>query len=185
VATLFSYDLFKRWKPDIEDRHLVVIGRLVTLVGMIAAIVWSPLLERYPSIFQGITAMICYIAPPITAVFLWGVLWRRASSPAAQLTLYIGSALGLTVFLLDWFKQYTRWSVPSMMATFYLFVICSLILFLVSWAYPHRHTPESEPLVWSHPLEALRSKGWPGIGNYKLLSALLFVVMIALYMVFK
>ena len=184
TATLFSYDLFKRWKPDVSDRTLVVIGRAVTFVAMIAAILWSPLLGRFESIFQGISAMICYIAPPITAVFLWGVLWRRASATAAQLTLYVGSALGLTVFLLDWFKDTTGWNVPFMMATFYLFVVCSLVLALVSWVRPHQHTSESERLVWSNPLEALKGEGWPGIGNYRLLAGLLFVVMVALYALF-
>jgi len=184
TATLFSYDLFKRWKPDVSDRTLVVIGRVVTFAAMIAAILWSPLLGRFESIFQGINAMISYIAPPITAVFLWGVLWRRASATAAQLTLYAGSALGLTVFLLDWFKDTTGWNVPFMMAAFYLFVVCSLLMALVSWVRPHQHTSESERLVWSRPLDALKGEAWPGIGNYKLLAGLLFVVMVALYALF-
>ena len=68
--------------------------------------------------------MICYIAPPITAVFLLGVLWRRACGVGAQVTLYIGSVLGLVVFLLDWFKNTPGWNVPFMMAAFYLFVVC-------------------------------------------------------------
>jgi SSS family solute:Na+ symporter len=127
--------------------------------------------------------MICDIAPPITAVFLLGVLWRRASGIAAQLTLYIGSALGLVVFLLDWFKV-PWWKVPSMMATFYLFVACVVVQILLSLVFPHRHTPQSEKLVWSNPLECVRSPGWPGIGDYRLLAALLFVTMVVLYVVF-
>jgi len=184
VATLVSYDLFRRRRPDLDDRTLVRIGRAVTFVAMIAAILWSPLLARYESIFQGITAMICYVAPPITAVFVWGVLWRRASALAAQITLYVGSALGLTVFLLDWFKDSTGWSVPSMMATFYLFATCSLVLAAISWICPHQHTEASERLVWSSPAEALRTAGWRGIGNYKVLAAVLFGVMVLLYAAF-
>jgi SSS family solute:Na+ symporter len=98
IATLFSYDLYKRWRPNTSDHTLVTIGRIATFVAMVAAILWSPLLGRFESLFQGINAMISYIAPPITAVFLWGVLWKRASSIAAQTTLYFGSLLGLIVF---------------------------------------------------------------------------------------
>jgi SSS family solute:Na+ symporter len=185
TATLFSYDLFKRWKPDIGEHQLVLIGRVVTFVAMIAAILWSPWLGRFESIFQGIIAMICYIAPPITAVFLWGVLWRRASSLAAQLTLYIGSALGLAVFLLDWFKDYTGWNVPFMMAAFYLFAACSVILVVVSLVAPHRHTAESQRLVWSNPLDSLRApNAWRGLGDFRFLAGLLFVVMVVLYVIF-
>jgi solute:Na+ symporter, SSS family len=185
VATLFSYDLYRNWRPDTSERQLVKIGRVVTFCGMIIAILWTPLLGRFESIFQGLNAMICYIAPPITAVFLWGVLWRRSSAFAAQWTLYVGSALGFAIFLMDTFKEQTGWNVSFMMAGFYLFVVCSAILFLLSCLRPHAHTDESEKLVWAHPMDALRSPGWPGIGNYKLLSGLLFCSIVALYMFFS
>ena len=43
IATLFSYDIYKRWRPQTSDRTLVIVGRVVTFIAMIAAIVWSPL----------------------------------------------------------------------------------------------------------------------------------------------
>ena len=185
IATLFSYDLYKRWRPKTSDRTLVLIGRVVTFIAMVLAILWSPLIGHFESIYQGIVALICYIAPPITAVFLWGVFWRRASSQGSIATLTAGSILGFAVFILDWFKKSTGWNVPPMMATFYLFVICSVVLAVVSWFKPHRHTKESEKLVWKNPAEALRAKGWKGIGSYKFLAAALFVFMILLYVVFR
>jgi solute:Na+ symporter, SSS family len=184
IATLFSYDLYKRWRPDTPDHKLVIIGRITTFVAMVLAILWSPLLGRFESIYQGVVALICYIAPPITAVFLWGVFWKRASARGSIVTLMSGSVLGFIVFILDWFKESTGWNVPPMMATFYLFVICSVILILVSYYKPHIHTKESEKLVWKNPAEALQTKGWKGIGNYKFLSVLLFVIMVVLYVIF-
>jgi len=191
IATLFSYDIYKRWRPQTTDRTLVIVGRIVTFIAMIAAIVWSPFVSHYESIFQGINAIICYIAPPITAVFVFGVFWRRASAKAAFMTLCIGSAAGLVVFLLDWFKdkdwlkQYIEWKVPFMMASFYLFLLCSAILIVVSLIKPHKHTAESEMLVWNNPGEALRGESWKGIGNYKFLAALLFATMVTLYVIFR
>ena len=105
IATLFSYDIYKRWRPQAFDRTFVTVGRAVTFVAMIAAIVWSSFVSHYESIFQGINAMICYIAPPITVVFLFGVFWRRASDKAAIATFWTGSFMGLAVFLLDWFRD--------------------------------------------------------------------------------
>ena len=92
--------------------------------------------------------------------------------------------MGLTVFILDWFKESTGWSVPPMMATFYLFVLCLIIMVLVSLWKPHIHTAESEALVWKNPLDALRGKAWKGIGNYRFLSLLLFGTMVFLYVIF-
>ena len=131
------------------------------------------------------------MAPPITVVFLFGVFWRRASSQAAFTTLWTGSLAGCAVFLVEWFKQndwlrqYVEWDVPMMLASFYLFLLCSAIMLVASLAYPHAHTAESEKLVWSNPAEALRGVAWQGIGNYRRLSVLLFVTMIALYSLFQ
>ena len=47
------------------------------------------------------------------------------------------------------------------------------------------HTAESEELVWTSPWEPLSGKGWPGIGNYKFLSALPIGAMSALYYWFR
>ena len=120
IATLFSYDLYRRWRPETPDHKLVVIGRIATFVAMVIAILWSPLVGHYKSIYQGSNTVICYLAPPITTVFIWGVFWRRASGRGALATLAIGSLLGLIVFLLDWFKEYTHWKLQFMMAAFSL-----------------------------------------------------------------
>lgn len=198
IATLFSYDIFKPLRPQTSDKTLVIIGRIVTCIGMILAILWSPLIANFESIFQGIVNLICAISPPITVVFLWGIFWRRASSKGAIITLISGSFMGLIVFLLDWFNTPNDWpawsiwiptiwkalAIPSMMSTFYLSLVCALVLMFVSNWTPEPLTPEKESLVWKSWLEPLQSPGWKGFGNYKFLSALLFVVMIILYWIF-
>jgi SSS family solute:Na+ symporter len=150
---------------------------------MVAAILWSPLVSHYQSIFQGINSLICYVAPPITAVFVGGVFWRRASAAGSLATLSVGSFLGLAVFFLDWFKERTGWAVPAMLATFYLFLVCSAVLVAVSLARPHRHAAASETLVWKSPLAALRGR-IGGAFDYRVVAAALAALMIALYVIF-
>jgi len=185
VSTLVSYDLVRRWRPEVGEHTLVKVGRITAFVTIVLAISWSLQLVRYESIFSGISSLICYVAPPITAVFLWGVFFKRASSAAATVTLVGGSLLGFVVFLLDWHKDATGWNVPFLMAAFYLFVICSVIMLAVSLLSPHRHTEESAKLVWAHPLDALRAPGWPRLGDYRVIAAILFVTMISLYWTFS
>ncbi len=190
IATLFSYDIYKPLRPNTSEKQLVIIGRIVTFVGMVLAILWSPYIARFETIYQGTIDLICAISPPITAVFIIGIFWRRASSVGAMATLYAGSVLGLLVFLLDWYKDkpflafWKNLGIPSMMSTFYLFVICAVILVLVSRWKPEVLTAEKEKLVWKHWWEPLKSVGWKGIGNYKVLSGVLFGVMVLLYIIF-
>jgi solute:Na+ symporter, SSS family len=191
IATLFSYDLYKRFKPEASDRSLVRVGRIVTAVAMLAAILWSPWVGHFGSLFAGLNKVIGYIAPPITAVFVCGVFWARTSARAALITLWTGSALGLAIFVLDWFgyvKDFEhKWGyhVPFLMVPTYLCLVCGLLLVLLSLIYPHQHTPESARLVWPTPLDALRGHAWRGLRNYKFLAALLLATMVGLYAFFR
>ena len=63
IATVFSYDVVRRWWPDTSDHRLVFCGRIVTFVAMALSIAWSPLVGRFDTIFQGLNDLICYMAP--------------------------------------------------------------------------------------------------------------------------
>jgi SSS family solute:Na+ symporter len=185
AATLFSHDIYRRFFPRSSDRTLVRVGRIATFVGLVVAVAWSPLLGRYPSVFQGINAAICYIAPPITVVFVLGVFWRGASARGAIVTLMSGSALGFTVFLLDWFKEDTGWSVPFMMAGFYLAVLCSAVMIPVSILTPDARSEQRAALTWSSPLAPFRREDGRGYGSYNIVATILCIIVIALYVVFR
>jgi SSS family solute:Na+ symporter len=191
ISTLFSYDLYKRFRPQASDHQLVLVGRLTAGVALVAAIGLVPLLDEYPSIFNGLNDIIAHIAPPITTVFVLGVFWRGASAQSAKLTLWLGSLLGAATYVAGKLgSQYLGEGnvtlafleqTPFMMKAFYLLCACVIMQVAFSFIYPVEHTPESEKLYWSSPWEPLRAKGWPGIGNYKLLALLLVGGMSALY----
>ena len=193
ISTLFSYDLYKRFRPDTSDRQLVFVGRLTAGVALVAAIALVPLLDGYPSIFNGLNDIIAHIAPPVTCVFVLGVFWPRASAVSAKLTLWFGSALGAGVFLIsklgegtaaaEWLSALSGGS--FMMMAFYLLCACVAMQVLFSLIWPSGERERSSKLYWASPLEPLREKGWPGIGNYKLLSVLLIGGMAVLYYFFR
>jgi SSS family solute:Na+ symporter len=192
MATLFTYDLYQRRAPRTSEKKLVLIGRMVTFVGMVLAVLWSPLCGRFPTVFQGINAAISYLAPPITVVFLVGVFWKKASSKAAFVTLVSGSLIGFVVFILDFTKilGHIKTSHPSLgflnflLISFILALLCAGILTVMSHIFPDPPGENKDLPVWKSFREPLREKGWPGIGNYRWLSAVLALVMICLYVVF-
>ena len=186
IATLFSYDLYKRFKPEAGDQQLVRIGRISAGVALVASIGLLPLLNRYESLFSGINDIIAHIAPPITTVFLLGIFWKKASAKSAQYTLWLGSLLGAVVFVVN--KTYPTsiiGDIPFMMMAFYLFCSCVALQVILSYVFPVQHTESSAVLFWKSPLEPLTAKGWSGFGNYKFLSVLLLLVMTVLYSIFK
>lgn len=186
IATLASYDLYKRFKPNTSDRQLVKVGRIAAAIALVVSISLLPLLNQYESLFNGINDVIAHIAPPITTVFVLGIFWRKASAKAAQYTLWFGSLLGATVFVVSKLVPEAAFSkIPFMMMAFYLCCACVLMQVVLSYVFPVQHTGESSSLYWRSTLDTLRGPAWRGIGNYKLLSALLMVIMAVMYWIFR
>lgn len=186
IATLVSYDLYKRFRPQTSDIKLVKTGRVSAGIALIVSIALLPLINQYESLFNGLNDIIAHIAPPITTVFVLGVFWGKASAKSAQYTLWLGSALGAIVFILN--KLYPDslvGRIPFMMMAFYLCIACVLMQVTLSYIYPVHHTEESKTLYWKSPMEPLEGKGWNGIGNYKVLSLILMVILAVLYWKFK
>jgi SSS family solute:Na+ symporter len=181
-ATLVAYDLFKRYRPSLGDHQLVTIGKVTTVAGTILAIVCSPLFGHYDTIFQGINKLISYVAPPITAVFLLGVFWRRASGKSAFITLIAGIVLGLAAFYLDWNKIYQG---DFMLIAFWLWVACMLIMVATSFIFPEPLKAGAELLIWESWREPLRgTAGGRGLGNYRVVAAAILAVFVILYFFF-
>jgi SSS family solute:Na+ symporter len=186
ISTLVSYDIYQRRKPDISDRELIVVGKIAAGIALIVSLATLPLLNSYESIFNGLNDIIAHIAPPITAVFLLGIFWKKASAESAKYTLWIGSAVGVIVFAVNkLFPESLIGQIPFMMMAFYLFCFCVAVQVICSFIFPVRHTAESMQLYWKSPLESLQAPGWRGIGNYKTLSALLAGIMVFLFWFFR
>jgi SSS family solute:Na+ symporter len=183
TATLVAYDLFKRHNPAIRDDQLVRIGKITTVAGTILAIVASPLFGHYTTIFEGINKLISYVAPPITAVFVLGVFWPRASGKSAFITLVAGMALGALTFALDWSGAYRG---DFMLIAFVLLVACLAIMVATTFLYPEPLKAEARPLVWTDWREPLRGEaGGRGLGNYRVLTVVVLVVFALLYAIFR
>jgi len=185
IATLFAYDLYKRFRPDTSEKKLVHIGRAATITGVVFAILWSPVIGKFDTIYNAIATMICYVAPPITAVFMVGIFWKRATAKAAIVTLWTGFALGMIVFALDFFKEYTHWNMLFMHASGLLCLICLILMVAVSLASSDTNTDENRALVWDSPITPLRIPGAKGLMNYKFLSILVMLAAGSIYYVFR
>ena len=186
ISTIVSYDLYKRYKPAAKDESLVRVGKIAAGVSLIVSLALLPLLNNYGSIFDGLNDIIAHIAPPITCVFLLGVFWKKASAVSAKYTLWIGSAIGVVVFIISKVQPASIiGSVPFMMMAFYLFCICFVMQITLSYLFPVQHTKEGGRLYWKSPWEPLQGAGWPGLANYKFLSVLLLLIMGILFWIFR
>ena len=183
TATLFAYDIVKRRRPDTDDRELVTVGKGATVAATILAIVLSPVFGHYPTIIEGLTRLISFIAPPIAVVFLIGIFWKRASGRGAYITLLAGTVAGFAAFVIDWYRWYPG---NFLMTAFYLFVLCSVVMTAASVAFPGPPGEEAKGLLWEGWRDALKGEpGGHGFGDYRVLAGVVVCVFISLYCIFR
>ena len=97
-ASLFTMDIYDKIRPGKSQRHLVKVGRIATVVIVGLGILWIPVM---PMISEGglylyLQSVQGYLAPPITAVFLLGLFWKRINATGAVWGLATGFILGMS-----------------------------------------------------------------------------------------
>jgi len=190
-ATLVAVDIVKRIKPETSDRRQIRIGQACAVVVMLLAMAWSTQGGRYSSIFEAINTIASYLAPPITAVFLWGVFWKRGTRQAALTTLVAGFLIGVASFLIDLpvfgtEKVITHGlGIPFMMQAWWMFCLCSIIFVAVSLLTPRPDPAQVEGLTWSSPVAVLTQGRVRGLGDPRILAGWLLTLLAILYYIFR
>ena len=94
-STIFTIDIYKKIKPEKSEKYLVNIGKIATLVIVVLGIAWIPIMEKIGGgvMYQYLQNVQAYIGPPVTAVFLLGILWKRINAEASIVTLSAGLVL--------------------------------------------------------------------------------------------
>ncbi|MGB3781075.1 MAG: sodium:solute symporter [Tunicatimonas sp.] len=136
LGTVFTVDIYlKRFRPEAPPRQVIRVGRTIMVVGSVLAVLIALSLDkiRGMDLFSLFQAILGYLAPPMAAVFLLGVLWKRATARAANVGLVLGSVVSLAVG----FMQLLEVPSPSfwphfLLVSFYLFVFIIVLMVVVT-----------------------------------------------------
>jgi SSS family solute:Na+ symporter len=133
-STLFTVDIWKKLHPGEPEEKLLRIGRRATAVVVILGIAWIPIMQNISGVlYEYLQSVQSYIAPPITAVFLLGIFFRRINSQGAIATLVAGLFVAIMRLVLELSKdQLTPGSLlHSFGAVNFLTFACWFFLFCV------------------------------------------------------
>jgi SSS family solute:Na+ symporter len=151
-STLVTLDIYKKLRPEASERRLVTVGQISTVGLVLLALAWVPLMSRISGqLYKYLQSVQAYIAPPIAAVFLIGLFWRRVNARGALLALWSGFVLGAARLVAELNQDALAGGALERFATMnflhfaaWLFVICSALLVLGSFG---AAAPTSEKLA--------------------------------------
>jgi len=100
-STLFTVDLYQKWKPEASQHDLVRTGRIATTVMVFIAFAWIPVIKNAQGLYVYLQAVQSYLAPPIFVVFFLGVFFKRLNAQGALWSMIVGFVLGIFRMLVD------------------------------------------------------------------------------------
>jgi solute:Na+ symporter, SSS family len=138
LSTVFTMDIYvKKYKPEATTKETIYIGRIVTLVGAALAIILTLAIDSIKGIklFDIFQSILGFIAPPMTVVFLFSVLWKKTTTRAVNLVLSVGSlfSLGIGVLYLWVFPAAKGYYWPHfMMLSFLIFCVLAVFCYVIT-----------------------------------------------------
>lgn len=138
-STIFTLDIYKKFRPDSTEKHLVTVGRVATIGLVFFGILWVQFIDNISEqLFTYLQSVQAYISPPIAAVFLLGIFFKRLNSKGAMASMITGFVLGIARLVGEVNKEqlqggfYYFCDINFLHFAIFLFVICVAVLILVS-----------------------------------------------------
>src|SRR6266568_3968257 len=72
-STLFTMDLYQKFRPGVTQHQLVWTGRVATAVMVLIGLLWIPVIQGGKGLYDYLQGVQGYLAPPIFTVFIFGV----------------------------------------------------------------------------------------------------------------
>ena len=93
-STLFTMDLYQKFRPGVSQHQLVWTGRVATAVMVVIGLLWIPVIQGGRGLYDYLQGVQGYLAPPIFTVFFFGVFMKRLNARGALAALVVGFLLG-------------------------------------------------------------------------------------------
>ncbi|WP_425235436.1 sodium:solute symporter [Ulvibacterium sp.] len=144
-STLFTLDIYKKLKPEKPEEELVKTGRIATFFVVGLGLLWIPIITTLSDgLYEYLQNVQAYISPPIAAVFLLGIFYKRINANGAIATLIGGFIIGFSKLTLEILKSsfaegsflFTIADINWLVFGAYFFALCIAIAIGVSMFYP-------------------------------------------------
>lgn len=95
--TVWTYDIYQssRFGRGKDDAHLMNMGRLATVFGILASIGFAFVASKYNNIMEILQLMFGFVNAPLFATFLLGMFTKRSNSTGAFFGLLFGTLMAV------------------------------------------------------------------------------------------
>lgn len=193
ASTLFTMDFANKIFPNMSSKRQVLVGRLSGLVIICIASLWAPQVGKFDSIIKYFQEVLTYLSPPIVAVFLLGIFWKRTTASGAFTGLITGFLTALSLMLIKNIDPGTGNKLLGFLANTFAFLrdwnflyigpillgFSVIIIITVSSITKQAEESKVINLIWTKKLvneETIALKGIPWYKNFRVLSVIVILL---------
>ncbi|XP_075053318.1 sodium/myo-inositol cotransporter [Mixophyes fleayi] len=149
ASTIFTLDIYKFIRKSATSRELMLVGRVFVAFMVVISIAWVPIIVEMQGgqMYLYIQEVADYLTPPVAALFLLGIFWKRCNEQGAFYGGMVGFVLGFTRLILAFIYRVPECNLPDDRPSFIknihymyiataLFWITSIITIVVSLLTP-------------------------------------------------
>ena len=201
-STLFTMDLYQKFRPNSSQHELVWMGRVATAVMVLIALLWIPVIEGARGLYEYLQSIQGYLAPPIFTVFFFGIFNKRLNTKGCIAALVVGFLLGTFRMLVDtpvalhlsgYENGYTQgtflWVVNNIFFQYYsllVFVVSVLVMIGVSYATQAPAVERLTNVTFATLTDEHREESRASWNKWDvILSGLVLVCILAVYLYFR
>ncbi len=188
TSTIITLDIHHKFiNPAASEETLVKMGKWISAAVLVLAMAIAPFIGWLgQGVFYYIQNLYAYFAPPFAAVFLIGILWKRATPVAATITIPAGIAFGFFlefVVFRYWLESGTAFTLRSVYNWGFC-VVLLVFLSLVTPPPPPEKITDEVTINW-RTLTAFKDLGSPWYRNVGLWYALFVAGILGCYAAFS
>ena len=186
TQTLVTMDMIAKIRPQWQGRKLVVAGNIAGVALIAISASWAPQIQHFDSVVKYFQQLLSYMAPPVVAVFLVGLFWKRASATGAITALLTGFLVALLLLRFIGATPLESWHFLYVAPL--LFVLSVVVLVAVSLATSPPSAEAVDRYVWRPAFfreESAGLIGRPWFSNYRILSFILLIITLTFFIIWK
>ncbi|XP_004082010.1 sodium/myo-inositol cotransporter [Oryzias latipes] len=115
ASTIFTLDIYQTFRKKASQRELVIVGRTFVVIMVMISVAWVPVTIEMQGgqTYLYIQEVAGYLTPPIAALFLLGVFWKRCNETGAFWGGMTGFTLGSIRLILAFVYRQPRCDQPD------------------------------------------------------------------------
>lgn len=124
ASTIFTLDIYKTVRRKASQRELLTVGRMFVVVMVVISIAWVPVIIEMQGgqTYLYIQEVAGYLTPPVAALFLLGVFWKRCNEKGAFWGGMTGFTLGTLRLIFAFIYRQPRCDQPDDRPSFIIHV---------------------------------------------------------------